>query len=299
MDTSGIFVKNELPSELSEKEVNDLLKKIRGNDQLAKEKLILHCTGFTVRYVTKKYGHRSDKKEILSRALTGVVKGVNNYDYKKSDNFMAFVYVCFTNEIKMYFNKLNKLKYHEMLLMDEPISDDKKNRVIDTINSGVNIEKTYEKKELYNRIRELVDELGKKNSEIVKLYYGFNNNDKMIQEEVGNKLNISKQYVNKILIESIEILKRKLISEGIIEIKSEKERKQASYKSIYEYFKDYSKEEIDYAISKLNNYYIELLKLKFWKDFNISDNKRLDRHENKLFYTGVVRKVKKLIKEKN
>ena len=62
---------------------------------------------------------------------------------------------------------------------------------------------------------------------------------------------------------------------------------------------DYSKEEIDYAISKLNNYYIELLKLKFWKDFNISDNKRLDRHENKLFYTGVVRKVKKLIKEKN
>lgn len=141
MDTSGIFVKNELPKELSEKEVKYLLKKIRENDQLAKEKLILHCTGFTVRYVTKKYGHRSDKKEILSRALTGVVKGVNNYDYKKGDNFMAFVYVCFTNEIKTYFNKLNKLKYHEMLLIDEPVNEDKKNYVVDTIKSDVILKK--------------------------------------------------------------------------------------------------------------------------------------------------------------
>lgn len=222
MDTSGIFVKNELPIELSEKEVNDLLKKIRGNDQLAKEKLILHCTGFTVRYVTKKYGHRSDKKEILSRALTGVVKGVNKYDYKKSDNFMAFVYVCFTNEIKMYFNKLNKLKYHEMLLMDEPISDDKKNHVIDTINSGVNIEKTYEKKELYNRIRELVDSLGKKNSEIVKLYYGFNNLKRHTQYELADMYGITQSRVNKIIKESVTFISNTLKKEGLIVVKENK-----------------------------------------------------------------------------
>ena len=171
--------------------------------------------------------------------------------------------------------------------------------LIDALSSNIDLENDYIVSEIYRYIDELVKSLPDKKRSVIELYYGFNNNDKMIQEEVGNKLNISKQYVNKILVESIEILKRKLISEGIIEIKSEKERKQASYKSIYEYFKDYSKEEIDYAISKLNNYYIELLKLKFWKDFNISDNKRLDRHENKLFYTGVVRKVKKLIKEKN
>lgn len=222
MDTSGIFVKNELPSELSEKEVKDLLKKIRGNDQLAKENLILHCTGFTVRYVTKKYGHRSDKKEILSRALTGVVKGVNNYDYKKGDNFMAFVYVCFTNEIKMYFNKLNKLKYHEMFLMDEPISDDKKNRVIDTINSGVNIEKTYEKKELYNRIRELVDSLGKKNSEIVKLYYGFNNLKRHTQYELADMYGITQSRVNKIIKESVTFISNTLKKEGLIVVKENK-----------------------------------------------------------------------------
>lgn len=222
MDTSGIFVKNELPKELSEKEVNNLLKKIREHDQLAKEKLILHCTGFTVRYVTKKYGHRSDKKEILSRALTGVVKGVNNYDYKKGDNFMAFVYVCFTNEIKTYFNKLNKLKYHEMLLLDEPVSEDKKNYVVDTINSAVNIEKAYEKKELYNRIGELVNSLGKKNSEIVKLYYGFNNLKRHTQYELADMYGITQSRVNKIIKESVNLISSALKKEGLIVVKENK-----------------------------------------------------------------------------
>lgn len=222
MDTSGIFVKNELPKELSEKEVNNLLKKNRENDQLAKEKLILHCTGFTVRYVTKKYGHRSDKKEILSRALTGVVKGVNNYDYKKGDNFMAFVYVCFTNEIKTYFNKLNKLKYHEMLLLDEPVSEDKKNYVVDTINSDVNIEKAYEKKELYNRIGELVNSLGKKNSEIVKLYYGFNNLKRHTQYELADMYGITQSRVNKIIKESVNLISNALKKEGLIVVKENK-----------------------------------------------------------------------------
>ena len=171
--------------------------------------------------------------------------------------------------------------------------------LIDILSSDIDLENDYIDSEIYRYIDELVESLPDKKRNVIELYYGFNDNDKMIQEEVANKLNISKQYVNKILIESIEILKEKLIKEGIVEVKSKKERKQTPYKSIYEYFKDYTKEEIDYAISKLNDYDIELLRLKFWKDFNISDNKKLNRHENKLFYTGAVRRVKKLIKEKN
>lgn len=218
LDTSDIFVKNELPKELSEKEVNDLLIRIGENDQLAREKLILHCTGFTVRYVTKKYGHRSDKKEILSRALTGVVKGVNSYDFRKNSNLMAFVYRCFTNEINAYFNKLNKLQYHEMLLMDEPISEDKKNHVVDTIKSGVNIEKTYEKKELYKRIRELVDELSNKKREIVKMYFGFNIK-RHTQYELSNMYGISQSMVNKIIKESVTLISNTLKNEGLIVVK--------------------------------------------------------------------------------
>lgn len=297
-----IFVSiDNLPEPLSKEETKELLIKAKNNDIESRNKLIEHNIKLVIYIVKKKFSYTNySRKELVSIGIDAIFNAIRNFDMDKETEFSTFLYKSIINEILVYMKK-NKRAYKRLATVSfyspSKISED--DLLIDTLKSPMNLENDYIDSEIYRYIDELVESLPDKKRSVIELYYGFNDNDKMIQEEVGNKLNISKQYVNKILIESIEILKRKLISEGIIEIKSEKERKQASYKSIYEYFKDYSKEEIDYAISKLNNYYIELLKLKFWKDFNISDNKRLDRHENKLFYTGVVRKVKKLIKEKN
>lgn len=297
-----IFVSiDNLPETLSKEETKELLIKAKNNDIESRNKLIEHNIKLVIYIVKKKFSYTNySRKELVSIGIDAIFNAIRNFDMDKETEFSTFLYKSIINEILVYMKK-NKRAYKRLATVSfyspSKISED--DLLIDTLKSPMNLENDYIDSEIYRYIDELVESLPDKKRSVIELYYGFNDNDKMIQEEVGNKLNISKQYVNKILIESIEILKRKLISEGIIEIKSEKERKQASYKSIYEYFKDYSKEEIDYAISKLNNYYIELLKLKFWKDFNISDNKRLDRHENKLFYTGVVRKVKKLIKEKN
>lgn len=295
-----IFVSiDNLPEPLSNEETKELLIKAKNNDIESRNKLIEHNIKLVIYIVKKKFSYTEySRKELVSIGINGIFKAIKNFDINKRINFSTYLTKAITTEILLYMRN-DKINNKNIKSIYNPSKIDEDILLIDALSSNIDLENDYIDSEIYRYIDELVKSLPDKKRSVIELYYGFNNNDKMIQEEVGNKLNISKQYVNKILVESIEILKRKLISEGIIEIKSEKERKQTSYKSIYEYFKDYSKEEIDYAISKLNNYYIELLKLKFWKDFNISDNKRLDRHENKLFYTGVVRKVKKLIKEKN
>ena len=293
-----IFVSiDNLPEPLSNEETKELLIKAKNNDIESRNKLIEHNIKLVI--VKKKFSYTEySRKELVSIGINGIFKAIKNFDINKRINFSTYLTKTITTEILLYMRN-DKINNKNIKSIYNPSKIDEDILLIDALSSNIDLENDYIDSEIYRYIDELVKSLPDKKRNVIELYYGFNDNDKMTQEEIGNKLNISKQYVNKILVESIEILKRKLISEGIIEIKSEKERKQASYKSIYEYFKDYSKEEIDYAISKLNNYYIELLKLKFWKDFNISDNKRLDRHENKLFYTGVVRKVKKLIKEKN
>lgn len=295
-----IFVSiDNLPEPLSNEETKELLIKAKNNDIESRNKLIEHNIKLVIYIVKKKFSYTEySRKELVSIGINGIFKAIKNFDINKRINFSTYLTKAITTEILLYMRN-DKINNKNIKSIYNPSKIDEDILLIDALSSNIDLENDYIDSEIYRYIDELVKSLPDKKRNVIELYYGFNNTDKMIQEEVGNKLNISKQYVNKILVESIEILKRKLISEGIIEIKSEKERKQASYKSIYEYFKDYSKEEIDYAISKLNNYYIELLKLKFWKDFNISDNKRLDKHENKLFYTGVVRKVKKLIKEKN
>lgn len=295
-----IFVSiDNLPEPLSNEETKELLIKAKNNDIESRNKLIEHNIKLVIYIVKKKFSYTEySRKELVSIGINGIFKAIKNFDINKRINFSTYLTKAITTEILLYMRN-DKINNKNIKSIYNPAKIDEDILLIDVLSSNIDLENDYIDSEIYRYIDELVKSLPDKKRSVIELYYGFNDNDKMIQEEVGNKLNISKQYVNKILVESIEILKRKLISEGIIEIKSEKERKQTSYKSIYEYFKDYSKEEIDYAISKLNNYYIELLKLKFWKDFNISDNKRIDRHENKLFYTGVVRKVKKLIKEKN
>lgn len=295
-----IFVSiDSLPEPLSNEEAIELLIKAKNNDIESRNKLIEHNIKLVIYIVKKRFSYTEySRKELVSIGINGIFKAIENFDINKRINFSTYLAKTITNEILVYMRD-DKINIKNVESIYNPSKIDEDILLIDILSSDIDLENDYINYVIHHYIDELVVNLPDKKRNVIELYYGFNDNDKMIQEEVGNKLNISKQYVNKILIESIEILKRKLISEGIIEIKSEKERKQTPYKSIYEYFKDYTKEEIDYAISKLNDYDIELLRLKFWKDFNISDNKKLNRHENKLFYTGAVRRVKKLIKEKN
>lgn len=295
-----IFVSiDSLPEPLSNEEAIELLIKAKNNDIESRNKLIEHNIKLVIYIVNKRFSYTNySKKELVSIGINGIFKAIQNFNINKRINFSTYLAKTITNEILVYMRD-DKINIKNVESIYEPLIIDEDILLIDILSSDIDLENDYINYVIHHYIDELVVNLPDKKRNVIELYYGFNGNDKMTQEKLGNKLNISKQNVNKILIESIEILKRKLISEGIIEIKSEKERKQASYKSIYEYFKDYTKEEIDYAISKLNDYDIELLRLKFWKDFNISDNKKLNRHENKLFYTGAVRRVKKLIKEKN
>ena len=295
-----IFVSiDSLPEPLSNEEAIELLIKAKNNDIESRNKLIEHNIKLVIYIVKKRFSYTNySKKELVSIGINGIFKAIQNFDINKRINFSTYLTKAITTEILLYMRN-DKVNIKNVESIYEPLIIDEDILLIDVLSSNIDLENDYINYVIYRYIDELVVNLPDKKRNVIELYYGFNGNDKMTQEEVGNKLNISKQYVNKILTETNELLKEKLIKEGIVEVKSKKERKQTPYKSIYEYFKDYTKEEIDYAISKLNDYDIELLRLKFWKDFNISDNKKLNRHENKLFYTGAVRRVKKLIKEKN
>lgn len=295
-----IFVSiDSLPEPLSNEEAIELLIKAKNNDIESRNKLIEHNIKLVIYIVNKRFSYTNySKKELVSIGINGIFKAIQNFNINKRINFSTYLAKTITNEILVYMRD-DKINIKNVESIYEPLIIDEDILLIDILSSDIDLENDYINYVIHHYIDELVVNLPDKKRNVIELYYGFNGNDKMTQEEVGNKLNTSKQYVNKILTETNELLKRKLINEGIVEVKSKKERKQTPYKSIYEYFKDYTKEEIDYAISKLNDYDIELLRLKFWKDFNISDNKKLNRHENKLFYTGAVRRVKKLIKEKN
>ena len=290
-----------LPKTLSSYETRELLIEAKNNDIEARNKLIEHNIRLVIYIVDKKFSHTYySKKELVSIGIDAIFKAIENFDMDMKTEFSTFLYKSIINEILVYM-KINKRTYKRLSTVSfySPSKINEDSLLIDTLKSPMNLENDYINHVIYNYIDELVANLPGKKRDVIELYYGFNDNDEMTQVEVGKKLDTSRQNVNKLLKESIETLRSRLIKEGIVEVKVKKERKQAPYKSIYEYFKDYTKEEIDYAVSRLNNYYMELLKIKFWNDFDNQDNKILNKNDKKTFYESVVPKIKKLIKEKN
>ena len=290
-----------LPKTLSSYETRELLIKAKNNDIEARNKLIEHNIKLVIYIVDKKFSFTNyPKKELVSIGIDAIFKAIINFDMDMKTEFSTFLYKSVINEILVYM-KINKRSYKRLSTISfySPSKINEDSLLIDTLKSPMNLENDYINHVIYNYIDELVASLPDKKRNVIELYYGFNGNDKKTQVEVGKRLNTSRQNVNKLLKESIETLRNRLIKDGIVEVRDKKERKQAPYKSIYEYFKNYTKEEIDYAISRLNDYYMELIKRKFWNDFDNQDNKILDKDDKKTFYDNIVPRIKKLIKEKD
>ena len=71
-----------------------------------------------------------------------------------------------------------------------------------------------EDKEIYKVLRNIVEELSQRENEIIKLYYGFYNNERYTQKEISVILGMSKSNVSKVL--SIALSK---ISSRLLEMK--------------------------------------------------------------------------------
>lgn len=221
-----IFVSiDSLPEPLSNEEAIELLIKAKNNDIESRNKLIEHNIKLVIYIVNKRFSYTNySKKELVSIGINGIFKAIQNFNINKRINFSTYLAKTITNEILVYMRD-DKINFKNVESIYEPLIIDEDILLIDVLSSNIDLENDYIDSEIYRYIDELVVNLPDKKRNVIELYYGFNGNDKMTQEKLGNKLNISKQNVNKILIESIEILKRKLINEGIVEVKSKKRKK--------------------------------------------------------------------------
>jgi len=88
-------------------------------------------------------------------------------------------------------------------------------------------------------------------------------------------------------------LERDYIMIGSSEPKAKKESKKASLKTIYEYFEEYSKEEIDFVIESLKEEQKQLLYKRNGTNLeNPNPTEKLNKEESKKYYNVVLRNIK-------
>ena len=320
MKFNDLFIgHNKLPEPLTKDETYSCFEKIKNGDLKAREYVITHNMRLVINEVCKKFGNTPyEKNELVSIGLVGLVKSVDTFDISKKYEFATYATRCIDNEILMFIRKAKKYIFDQSI--DTPIGTDKDGNeqrledILEDITSD--FVSDYMDESTYNEIRKIVYDLPDRDREIILLYFGFVNNKTYTQREIAQKLNISKSYISRLIKQIVKKIGLQCEEKGIIqggsensttvkqsvnnsnELEKEKRIDMARHlKTIYEYFSNYPRKEVDNALAQLTEEEMKLVRLRYGDDLDhptTSDN--YTESDNTKFYGSIIPKMKRLLK---
>ena len=211
--SNNVF-KEPLTKDEEEKYINLLLK----GDKDARDKLIEHNLRL-VAHITKKYENTNiDNDDLISIDTIGLIKGIDSYSKKHGTKITTYCAKCIENEILMFFRS-NK-KNNNTISLDDPIGYDKEGNditILDILKTPKPdyIEDIYIKDNI-KLLSKYLNNLSKREKEIIIRRYGLFNNDEQTQKEIAKDLNISRSYVSRIEKRAVTKILREFIKSGII-----------------------------------------------------------------------------------
>ena len=199
-----------LPPPLSNIEEEEALELAAFGDEIAKNKLIEHNLRLVV-FLAKKYENTNvDLEDLVSIGTIGLIKGVNTYKMGKNIKLATYASRCIDNEILMFLRK-NKKRKGEVSFEDSLSYDAEGNELhledilgtdADIVTKG--LEEETNRKLLYQEI----NNLNKRDKQIMILRYGLFNHEEMTQKDVAEILGISQSYISRIEKKVIRRLKK-------------------------------------------------------------------------------------------
>ncbi len=191
---------NVFENPLSEEEENYYVSKLLKGNKEARNKLIIHNLRL-VAHIVKKYETKNvSSDDLISIGTIGLIKGIDSFKGEKGVKLTTYAAKCAENEILMYFRG-NK-KYNNNISLDDVVAHDKDGGDITLIDvleqSSDNIEDKIEYKDNIKLLSKYLNVLNDREFEIIKMRYGLLNTDELTQNEIANKLNISRSYVSRI-----------------------------------------------------------------------------------------------------
>lgn len=231
--SNDLFIDNELPEPLSKEELYECFKKFRLGDNRSKEKIIIHNIKLVIKLVGK--FNYYDKKELVSIGLIGLINAVNSFDINRNVKFYTYASHCINNEILMFF-RVNEKRKVEINLSSFDASDnidnidnidnENNNDVVENIlsvNQDYDLELSFENKELYRLIRNIIKDLPNKEKQIIILYFGFIDGKTYTQKEISKLFNVKQPRISKIISETLNKISEELQSNSLFnEFSSEK-----------------------------------------------------------------------------
>ena len=169
-------------------------------DENARKLLIEHNLRLVV-YIAKKFDNTGvDVEDLISIGCIGLIKAVNTFDAGKG-RLATYACRCIDNELLMMLRSKKKMSKEVSLF--EPIGQDKEGNEIHLVDiieqQQPDIVEEYELCRKKKKLLQVMEEkLTKREREIIVLRYGLLGKQEITQNEIGQKLGISRSYVSRI-----------------------------------------------------------------------------------------------------
>ncbi len=213
-DTQVDFINGpeNLPEPLTKEEEEELLERIAGGDEAAREPLIVHNLRLVV-YIAKKFDNSGVCiDDLISIGTIGLIKAANTFKPEKNIKLATYASRCIENEILMYLRKINVHKSD--ISIDEPLNidwDGNELLLSDVLGSEpdeINRNVEYEDEKVI--LLKTVDALPEREKQIMSLRFGLGGEKEYTQKEVADMLGISQSYISRLEKRIIARLKREL-----------------------------------------------------------------------------------------
>lgn len=198
------------PPPLSAKREAELLQKIRGGDETARNLLIEHNLRLVAHIVKKYYASGAEQDDLISIGTIGLIKAVSTFKTDKNIRLATYAARCIENEILMFFR--NQKKTAQDVFISDPIDTDKEGNaltLIDVIADKSDIVEEIDMKLKLQKLKVIINGvLDERELEIIELRYGLGGKPELTQREIAKKLNISRSYVSRIEKSALEKLRK-------------------------------------------------------------------------------------------
>jgi len=223
MEDNSLFLSVKLPKPLLKEEfINLLILANKGNIN-ARNKILVHNIKLVIdRVFTTYMTFPYEKSELVSVGMFGLIKALDSFDVSKGYDFSTYATRCIDHEIINYMNKFRKYLDNDSL--NRKIDDEDKTELGELLKSEEDFVLDYEEKELLKEIRKQVNLLEGIESKVVKLYFGFIDDKRYTQREIGSILGISKSYVSLVIKNVLNKIEKNILEDEFIERMSVRKR---------------------------------------------------------------------------
>lgn len=189
------------PKPLEREQEAEMLRRMAQGDAAARETLIEHNLRLAAHIARKYTVPGFDQDDLVSIGTVGLIKGVNTYKPGSGTQLSTYCARCIENEILMCLRASQKRKGE--ISLHEPIGTDGEGNEITLIDvlgtDGGEVHGEVERRISLQSVRELVTtRLHGRERTVIEMRYGLLDGRACAQQEVAERLGISRSYVSRI-----------------------------------------------------------------------------------------------------